>query len=100
MLCRSERKKIVDGEITQTTNTAGKANTKTYIRDGRSTRQWMAANLFSSFGAVFYWTIPPKLDYRLLCQHTQTNFHSFPNHWVHRLCHRLHSNSNTPREQP
>jgi hypothetical protein len=50
----NEEKDIPDSPM----KTTGKAKTKTNNSGGRSTPQWMAARLFSSLGAVFYWTIP------------------------------------------
>lgn len=47
------------GDTTTTSaKTMGKARTRTINRSSRSTGQWVAARVFRSFGAVFYWTIP------------------------------------------
>jgi hypothetical protein len=94
-------------ETTQTTNGIGKHNAKAYVGGGRSAGQWMAAKLFSGFGAVFYWTIPgidlkisqSKLPFPYMSMYSIC-FCSPSNHRVHCFRHHLHSNQSTPPEQP
>jgi len=85
----------------------GKAKTSS----GRSNSQWVAARLFSSLGAIFYWT-PPGINLNAgqsklfpapsssRCRPSSLKHPlSSPNHRLHRLHRRLHSNTSNPHDQ-